>query len=134
MRDVAPPLRQAIEAFAGDRTHGAAWLAREAADVMARAAREIPAQTPPQMVSNLREVAQALTAAQPRLKVAPARWEETGEALPLDASPEEPPALYFDATPPRLITALITEEGVFKPRRLAPLARRARRWQRVLSR
>jgi len=302
MRDIASSIREAIEAIASDRTHGAAWLAREAANVMARAAREIPAQTSQELVPALREVAQALTAAQPRmaavsnavgavllaaedasavnnvsavrraavaqahrivagweetarriarqaqavvpkgpilthshsatvmavlerlarrggapivvtesnplgegrttarllagrglpvrliadaqaglfvsqmatvlvgadtvfadgtvvnkvgtlalallarrarvpffvatesLKVAPARWEETGEALPLDASPEEPPALYFDATPPRLITALITEEGVFKPRRLAPLARRARRWQRVLSR
>jgi ribose 1,5-bisphosphate isomerase len=67
------------------------------------------------------------------LKVAPDRWEETGETLSLDASPGDPPAIYFDVTPPRLITALITEEGVFGPGQLAPLARRARRWQRALS-
>jgi len=299
MKDIAQPLRRAIEAFAGDRTHGAAWLAREAAALMARAARESGARTPRELLSALREVAQALVAAQPRmaavgnavgavllaaqdaatadvgpvrraavaqarritvgwdqtarriarhaqtvvpkgpilthsysatvmavlerlgrtgapivvtesnplgegrtaarllaarglpvqliadaqgglfvsqiaavlvgadtvfadgavvnkvgtlalsllarrahvpffvatetLKVAPGRWVETGETLPLDASPDEPPAAYFDVTPPRLITALITEEGVFAPRRLAPLARRARRWQRALS-
>jgi len=299
MRDVAPPLRQAIEAFARNRTHGAAWLAREAAVLMARAARESGARKPRELLSTLREVAQALVAAQPRmaavgnavgavllaakeasvddvgparraalaqarritvgwdqtarriarhaqtvvpsgpilthshsdtvmavlerlartgapivvtesnplgdgrtaagllaarglpvqliadaqaglfvsqmaavlvgadtvfadgsvvnkvgtlalallarrarvpffvaterLKVAPGRWVETGETLPLDPSPDEPPAVYFDVTPPRLITALITEEGVFGPRRLAPLARRARRWQRALS-
>ena len=67
------------------------------------------------------------------LKVAPSRWEATAETLPLDASPEEPPAVYFDVTPPRLITALITEEGVFRPRQLTSLARRARRWKRALS-
>jgi translation initiation factor 2B subunit (eIF-2B alpha/beta/delta family) len=67
------------------------------------------------------------------LKVAPGRWEETTEPLPFHASPEEPPAVYFDATPPRLITALITEDGVFSPRQLGPLARRARRWQQALS-
>jgi translation initiation factor 2B subunit (eIF-2B alpha/beta/delta family) len=300
MRDAAPPLRQAIEALAGDRTHGAAWLAREASALMARAARESGAGTPRELLSTLREVALALVAAQPRmaavsnaagavllaaedaaaaadvgpvrraavahgrritagwdqtarriarhaqtvvpkgpilthshsntvmavlerlartgapivvtesnplgegrtaarllaarglpvqliadaqaglflsqmaavlvgadtvfadgavvnkvgtlalsllarrarvpffvatetLKVAPDRWVETGETLPLGASPDEPPAVYFDVTPPRLITALITEEGVFGPRRLAPLARRARRWQRALS-
>ena len=300
MRDIAPPLRQAIEALAGDRTHGAAWLAREAAAVMARAARESGARTARELLSTLRDVARALAAGQPRmaavsnaagavllaaedaaaaadvgpvrraavaqgrritagwdqtahriarhaqtvipkgpilthshsatvmavlerlartgtpilmtesnplgegrtaarllagqglpvrliadaqaglfvsqvaavlvgadtvfadgavvnkvgtlalallarerrvpflvatetLKVAPSRWEKTGETLPLNPSPDEPPAVYFDVTPPRLITALITEEGVFGPRRLAPLVRRARRWQRALS-
>jgi translation initiation factor 2B subunit (eIF-2B alpha/beta/delta family) len=67
------------------------------------------------------------------LKVAPSRWKEAAETPPLEGSPEEPPSVYFDVTPPRLITALITEEGVFRPRQLAPLARRARRWQRALS-
>jgi ribose 1,5-bisphosphate isomerase len=300
MRDTAPPVRQAIETIGQDRSHGAAWLAREAASVMARAARESDAGTPPELLSTLREVAQALAVAQPRmaavsnavgavllaaedasaagdvgpvrraavtqarritagweqtarriarhaqtvvpkgpilthshsatvmaaleclartgtsivvtesnplgegrttarlladrglsvrliadaqaglfvgqmaavlvgadtvfadgavvnkvgtlalallagrarvpffvatesLKVAPSRWAETGETLPLDASPEELPAVYFDVTPPRLITALITEDGVFRPRQVAPLARRARRWQRALS-
>ena len=307
MSDIAPSVREAIEALASDRTHGAARLAREAAAVMARAARESDAGTPPELLSTLREVARAVAAAQPRmaavgnavgavlvaaeeasaaadarsgdvgpvrraavaqarritagwdqtarriarhaqtvvpkgpvlthshsatviavlerlakqgspivvtesnplgegrtaarllagrglpvrliadaqaglfvsqmaavlvgadtvfadgsvvnkvgtlalallarqrrvpffvatesLKVAPGRWEETGETLPLDASPGEPPAVYFDVTPPRLITALITEDGVFGPSAgggLAPLARRARRWQRAL--
>ena len=300
MRDVTPAMREAIEAVASDRTHGAAWLAREAANAMARAAREADARTPQEMIAVLRDVAQALAAAQPRmaavsnavgavllaagtaaaadnvpavrraavaqvrrivagwegnvrriarhaqtivpngpilthshsatvmavlerlarrrapivvtesnplgegrttalllasrgipvrliadaqagafvsqmaavlvgadtvfadgavvnkvgtlalallarerrvpffvasesLKVAPSRWEPTGETLPLDASPEAPPVVYFDVTPPRLITALITEEGVFKPRQLTPLVRRARRWRRALS-
>jgi len=300
MRDMPPSVREAIEALASDRTHGAARLAREGANVMARAARETDAGTPLELLSALREVAQALGAAQPRmaavsnaagavvlaaedaagdndvravrraaaaearriasgwegtvrrivrnartavpkgpilthshsatvmavlgrlaqrgapivvtesnplgegrtaarllaerglpvrliadaqaglfmsqmaavlvgadtvfadgtvvnkvgtlalallarrarvpffvatesLKVAPTRWKASREALALEGSPEAPPALYFDLTPPRLITALITEEGVFKPRQLAPLARRARRWQRALS-
>jgi translation initiation factor 2B subunit (eIF-2B alpha/beta/delta family) len=67
------------------------------------------------------------------LKVAPGRWQEAGETLSMDVSPEEPPAVYFDMTPPRLITALITEEGVFRPRQLGPLARRARHRQRALT-
>jgi translation initiation factor 2B subunit (eIF-2B alpha/beta/delta family) len=300
MNDIPPSLREAIEAVASDRTHGAARLAREAANVMARAAREVPARTPDEMISALREVARALAAAQPSmaavsnaagavllaaatapspgnvgpmrraavaqarrivagwegnvhriarhaqtivpqgpilthshsatvlavlerlarrgapivvtesnplgegrttarlladrglsvslvadaqagafvsrmaavlvgadtvfadgtvvnkvgtlalallarqarvpffvaseaLKVAPDRWPEAGETLSVDVSPEALPAVYFDATPPRLITALITEDGVFRPRQLGPLARRARRWQRALS-
>ena len=300
MRDIPPSVREAIEAVGQDRMHGAAWLAREAANVIARAAREVPAETPEEIISALREVAQSLAAAQPRmaavgnavgaallaagtaaaadnvgpvrraavararrivagwegnvrriarhaqtvvpkgpilthshsatvfvvlerlasraapivvtesnplgegrttarlladrglpvrliadaqagafvsqmaavlvgadtvfadgavvnkvgtlalallarrarvpffvasesLKVAPSRWEETGETSPLEGSPEEPPAVYFDVTPPRLVTALITEEGVFKPRQLTPLVRRARRWRRALS-
>jgi translation initiation factor 2B subunit (eIF-2B alpha/beta/delta family) len=300
MKDIPPSVREAIEAVASDRTHGAAWLAREAANVMARAAREVPSRTSDEMISALREVARALAAAQPSmaavsnaagavllaadtaaapdnvgpvrraavaqarrivagwegnvrriarhaqtivpqgpilthshsatvlavlerlarrgapvivtesnplgeghttarlladrglparliadaqagtfvskmaavlvgadtvfadgtvvnkvgtlalallarerrvpffvasetLKVAPSRWEPTGETLPLDTSPEAPPAVYFDVTPPRLITALITEDGVLGPRQLGPLARRARRWQRALS-
>ena len=39
MKDIPPSLREAIEAVGQDRTHGAAWLAREAANVMARTAR-----------------------------------------------------------------------------------------------
>jgi translation initiation factor 2B subunit (eIF-2B alpha/beta/delta family) len=300
MKDIPPSVLEAIETVGQDRTHGAAWLARQAANVMARAAREVPARTPDEMISALREVARALAAAQPSmaavsnavgavllaaatgpspgnvgtvrraavaearrivagwegnvrriarhaqtivpqgpilthshsatvaavlerlarrgapvivtesnplgegrttarlladrglsvrliadaqagafvsqmaavlvgadavfadgtvvnkvgtlalallarerrvpffvasesLKVAPGRWQEAGETLSVELSPEEPPAVYFDATPPRLITALITEDGVFSPRQLGPLARRARRWQRVLS-
>ena len=37
MKDIPPSLREAIEAVGQDRTHGAAWLAREAANVMAQA-------------------------------------------------------------------------------------------------
>jgi ribose 1,5-bisphosphate isomerase len=300
MKDIPPSVREAVEAVGQDRTHGAAWLAREAANVMARVAREVPAETPEEMIYALRQVAQALAAAQPRmaavgnavgavllavgsarasddvgsvrraavaqarrivagwdrnvrriarhaqmvvpkgpilthshsatvlavlerlakrgapvvatesnplgegrttarlladrklpvrliadaqagvfvgqmaavvvgadtvfadgavvnkvgtlalallarqagvpffvasecLKVAPGRWEKADQTLPLDASPNEPPAVHFDVTPPRLITALITEEGVFGPRELGPLARRARRWQQALS-
>jgi translation initiation factor 2B subunit (eIF-2B alpha/beta/delta family) len=67
------------------------------------------------------------------LKVSASRWKEGGETSPPTGSPDEPPAVYFDVTPPRLITALITEEGVFGTRELGPLARRARRWQRALG-
>jgi len=299
VKDIPPSLQEAIEAIGQDRTRGAAFLAREAASVMARAARETHAQTCEELLSSLREVAQALAAAQPRmaavgnaagavllaagaaaatdsvgpvrraavtearrivggwegtvrriarraqtivpsgpilthshsatvmavlerlakhgssivvtesnplgegrttarllagrglpvrliadaqagvfvshmaavlvgadtvfadgalvnkvgtlalallarqwrvpffvatesLKVAPSRWDASSETPALERSPEEPPAVYFDLTPPRLITALITEEGVFRPRQLAPLARRARRWKRTL--
>ncbi|MDP2948320.1 MAG: hypothetical protein Q8P22_02125 [Chloroflexota bacterium] len=31
-------------------------------------------------------------------------------------------AVYFDLTPPRLVTALITEQGVFRPREIRPLS------------
>jgi translation initiation factor 2B subunit (eIF-2B alpha/beta/delta family) len=302
MTDISPSLRQAIEAIARDRTHGASWLAREAAGVMGRAAREIPAVTPEQMASSLREVARSLAAGQPRmaavgnavgavalaasasggaapgdvaavrraavaetrrivagwernvrliarhaqtvvpkgpvlthshsatvlavlerlakrgapvivtesqplgegrttarlladrgfsvcliadaqasayvgqaaavvvgadtvfadgaivnkvgtlalallarqhrvpffvasesLKLSPSRWRKAEETPPLAVSPDEPPAVYFDVTPPRLITALVTEEGVVGRRELGALARRARRWQQALS-
>lgn len=301
MTDIPPSVRQAIEAIAGDRIHGAAWLAREAANVMAGAANEIDAERPEQMVSSLREAARALAAGQPRmaavgnaagavvlaartaaaapgnvaavrraavaearrivagwernvrliaghaatvvpkgpilthshsatvlavlerlakrgapvivtesqplgegrttarlladrgltvgliadaqagayvgqvatvlvgadtvfadgavvnkvgtlalallarqhrvpffvvsesLKLAPSRWRKAEETPPLAASPDEPPAVYFDVTPPPLMTALITEEGVFGPRELGTLAKRAARWQQALS-
>jgi translation initiation factor 2B subunit (eIF-2B alpha/beta/delta family) len=299
MTDISSALHEAIEAISGDRTHGAARLAREAASVMARAARETAAETPEQMVLSLREVARSLAAGQPdmaavanavgavvlaartaaagdvpavrrtaiaearrivagwkanvrlivrhaetvvprgavlthshsatvlavlerlaergapvivtesrplgegrtatrlladkgfsvsliadaqagvyvghtaavvvgadtvfadgtvvnkagtlalallarqhrvpffviseSLKVSASRWKEGGETSPPTGSPDEPPAVYFDVTPPRLITALITEEGVFGTRELGPLARRARRWQRALG-
>ena len=32
------------------------------------------------------------------------------------------PAVYFDLTPPRLVTALITEQGVLRPREIRPLS------------
>jgi translation initiation factor 2B subunit (eIF-2B alpha/beta/delta family) len=64
MSDIAPSVH---EARAGDRTHGAARLAREAAAVMARVARQSGAGTPRELLSTLREVAQAVAAAQPRM-------------------------------------------------------------------
>jgi len=67
VKDIPPSLHEAIEAIGQDRTHGAAFLAREAASVMARAARETRAETPQELLSTLREVAQALAAAQPRM-------------------------------------------------------------------
>lgn len=63
------------------------------------------------------------------LKVAPGRPAAAQQA------PEERrpglaiPAVYFDLTPPRLVTALITEEGVFAPKEIRPLARRARQYR-----
>jgi translation initiation factor 2B subunit (eIF-2B alpha/beta/delta family) len=67
------------------------------------------------------------------LKVAPGRPEAAqdprGERQPGLAIP----AVYFDLTPPRLLTALITEEGVFAPREIRPLARRARQYRKALS-
>jgi len=42
------------------------------------------------------------------------------------------PAIYFDLTPPRLVTALITEQGVFRPREIRPLAVRARQYRKAL--
>jgi len=56
MKDIPPSLREAIEAVGRDRTHGAAWLARETANVMTRAARESSARTPRELLSTLREV------------------------------------------------------------------------------
>ena len=43
------------------------------------------------------------------------------------------PTVYFDLTPARLVTALITEEGVFAPKDIRPLARRARQYRKALS-
>jgi translation initiation factor 2B subunit (eIF-2B alpha/beta/delta family) len=66
------------------------------------------------------------------LKVAPGRPEVAQQA------PEEKqpglviPAVYFDLTPPRLVTALITEEGVFAPKEVRPLATRARQYRKAL--
>jgi translation initiation factor 2B subunit (eIF-2B alpha/beta/delta family) len=42
------------------------------------------------------------------------------------------PAVYFDLTPARLVTAIITEEGVFSPSEIGPLARRARSYRKAL--
>ena len=40
--------------------------------------------------------------------------------------------VYFECTPARLVTALITDEGVFRPDELGPLIERARRQARAL--
>ena len=41
--------------------------------------------------------------------------------------------IYFEHTPGRLVTALIMDEGVFRPDQLGPLVDRARRWTRALE-
>ncbi len=66
------------------------------------------------------------------LKVAPGRPGPTQEA-PEERQPGLAiPAVYFDLTPSRLVTALITEEGVFAPKEIRPLARRARQYRKAL--
>jgi len=66
------------------------------------------------------------------LKVAPGRPEAAQQA-PGEREPGlAVPAVYFDLTPPRLVTALITEEGVFAPKEIRPLARRARQYRKAL--
>ncbi len=54
------------------------------------------------------------------------------EPPPRGAPVRSPPAVYFDLTPARLVTAIITEEGVFAPREIGPLARRARHYRTAL--
>jgi len=66
------------------------------------------------------------------LKVAPGRPEAVQEAPEKRQPGLAIPAVYFDLTPPRLVTALITEEGVFAPREIRPLAKRARQYRRAL--
>jgi translation initiation factor 2B subunit (eIF-2B alpha/beta/delta family) len=41
--------------------------------------------------------------------------------------------VYFERTPARLVTAFITEEGVFRPDQLGPLVERARRREQALQ-
>jgi len=67
------------------------------------------------------------------LKVAPDRAGAAQDAREQRQPGLTIPAVYFDLTPPRLVTALITEEGVFAPREIRPLARRARRYRKALS-
>jgi translation initiation factor 2B subunit (eIF-2B alpha/beta/delta family) len=66
------------------------------------------------------------------LKVAPGRPEAAQQAPERRQLGQAIPAVYFDLTPPRLVTALITEEGVFAPKDVRPLARRARRYRQAL--
>jgi ribose 1,5-bisphosphate isomerase len=66
------------------------------------------------------------------LKVAGGRPESSQEP-PEEGQPGETvPAVYFDVTPPRLVTALITEDGVLAPKEIRPLAKRARQYGKAL--
>ena len=60
------------------------------------------------------------------------------EKEPQEVWPEAPSGLavrnvYFDRTPPDLVSAIITEEGALRPEELDPLVERARRYQRALD-
>ena len=66
------------------------------------------------------------------LKVAPGRPRAAQQALEERRPGLAIPAVYFDLTPPRLVTALITEEGVFAPKEIRPLAGRARQYRKAL--
>ena len=74
------------------------------------------------------------------LKISPRReWgdAEVEEGDPAEVLPDPIHGVtarnvYFERTPARLVTALITEEGVFRPDQLAPLVDRARRRERAL--
>lgn len=69
---------------------------------------------------------------------------ETEEPSPLEEKepqevwPEAPSGLavrniYFDRTPPDLVSAIITEEGALRAEELGPLVERARRYRRALE-
>jgi translation initiation factor 2B subunit (eIF-2B alpha/beta/delta family) len=66
------------------------------------------------------------------LKVAPGRTGAAQQALERRQPGLVIPTVHFDLTPPRLVTALITEEGVFSPKEIRPLARRARQYRKAL--
>lgn len=66
------------------------------------------------------------------MKPNPELLRPTVEPPPKGELQQEPPAVYFDLTPARLITALITEEGALAPNEIGPLARRARSYRRAL--
>jgi translation initiation factor 2B subunit (eIF-2B alpha/beta/delta family) len=60
------------------------------------------------------------------------------EKEPHEVWPEAPNGLavrnvYFERTPPDLVSAIITEEGALRPEELGPLVERARRYQRALK-
>jgi eIF-2B alpha/beta/delta-like uncharacterized protein len=75
------------------------------------------------------------------LKISP--WREWGEAEVEEGDPAEvlpnpidgvtARNVYFERTPARLVTALITEDGVFRPDELALLVERARRREQALE-
>jgi translation initiation factor 2B subunit (eIF-2B alpha/beta/delta family) len=66
------------------------------------------------------------------LKVAPGRSGAAQQA-PEERQPGLAiPAVYFDLTPPHLVTALITEEGVFAPKEIRSLAKRARQYWKTI--
>ncbi len=60
------------------------------------------------------------------------------EKEPQEVWPEAPAGLavrnvYFDRTPPDLVSAIITEEGALRPDELGPLVERARRYRQALE-
>jgi len=68
------------------------------------------------------------------------QWSEaeTEEGDPAEVLPERIDGvtarnIYFERTPARLVTVLITDEGVLRPDQLAPLVERARRRARALA-
>jgi len=67
MTTISPRISQAIESISQDRTHGASWLARDAANVLTHSLEECPAQTAAELLSYLREIARALAQAQPSM-------------------------------------------------------------------
>ncbi|MGQ9571847.1 MAG: translation initiation factor eIF-2B [Dehalococcoidia bacterium] len=66
------------------------------------------------------------------LKVAPGRAKSSHQPVEERQPGLTIPAVYFDLTPPRLVTAIITEEGVFAARQIRPLARRAGQYRKAL--
>lgn len=67
-------------------------------------------------------------------------WTEAGveEGDPAEVLPDAidgvtPRNVYFERAPARLVTALITDEGVFRPDQLGPLVERARRRAQALK-
>jgi translation initiation factor 2B subunit (eIF-2B alpha/beta/delta family) len=74
------------------------------------------------------------------LKISPRQEWSEAEAEEGDPAEVLPDAIdgvtarnvYFERTPARLVTVLITEEGVFRPDELGPLVERARRREQAL--
>jgi len=63
----------------------------------------------------------------------PDHVEARAEVLPERIDGVTARNIYFERTPARLVTALITDEGVLRPDQLAPLVERARRRARALA-
>lgn len=72
-------------------------------------------------------LADTLKVLPPSLARSPALEEgDPAEVLPAAGPGIEARNLYFEATPGRLVTAYLTEDGLLRPSQLAPYARRAR--------